>query len=168
MDFLQAKDWQNIPVGATGKSLRDIKQEDFNFSALLDQINISVNYDDKWLMQYFADGDLDAVFIENVRQAMRTAEPGFSFNFFDKEDETLRNACTEVTSTDDSDVCNLGPINIGRVEDIRKIAEVVELATKFLICGTLKAKLPYDKVELTRAKNRRLELGLLGLVAGTP
>ena len=163
MDFLQAKDWQNIPVGATGKSLWDIKQEDFNFSALLDQINISVNYDDKWLIQYFADGDLDAVFIENVHQAMRTAEPGFSFNFFDKEDETLRNACTEVTSADDNDVCNLGSINMGRVENIREMAEIVELATKFLICGTLKAKLPYDKVELTRAKNRRLELGLMGM-----
>ena len=50
-----------------------------------------------------------------------------------------------------------------RIEDIREIAEVVELATKFLICGTLKAKLPYDKVELTRAKNRRLRLGLMGM-----
>ena len=52
---------------------------------------------------------------------------------------------------------------MGRVEDIREMAEVVELATKFLICGTLKAKLPYDKVELTRAKNRRLGLGLTGM-----
>ena len=152
-----------MPMGGTGKSLWDIKQEDFNFPAPLNQTNISVNYDDKWLMQYFVDGDLDAVFIENVHQAMRTAEPGFSFNFFDKEDETLRNACTEVTSADDSDVCNLGSINIGRVEDIREIAEVVELATKFLICRTLKAKLPYDKAELTRAKNRRLGLGLMGM-----
>lgn len=163
MDFLRAKDWQNMPVGATGKSLWDIKQEDFNFPAPLDQTNISVNYDDKWLMQYFADGSLGNVFIENVRQAMRTAEPGFSFNFFDKENETLRNACTEVCSEDDSDVCNLGSINMGRVENIREMAEVVELATKFLICGTLKAKLPYEKVELTRAKNRRLGLGLMGM-----
>mgnify|MGYP001212225990 CR=1 FL=1 len=61
MDFLQAKDWQNMPVGATSKTLWDIKQEDFNFPAPLDQTNISVNYDDKWLMQYFADGDLDSV-----------------------------------------------------------------------------------------------------------
>ena len=88
---------------------------------------------------------------------MPTAEPGFSFNFFDKEDETLRNACTEATSADDSDVCNLGSINMGRIEDIREIAEVVELATKFLIFGTLKAKLPYDKVELTRAKTGALD-----------
>ena len=147
------------PVKACGTSSRktSISQR------LLDQTNISVNYEDKWLMQYFADGDLDSVFIENVHQAMRTAEPGFSFNFFDKENETLRNAFTEVTSADDSDVCNLGSINMSRVKDIREMAEVVELATKFLICGTLKAKLPYDKVELTRAKNRRLGLGLMGM-----
>ena len=47
MDFLRAKDLQNMPVGTTGKSLWDIKQEDFNFPAPLDQTNISVNYDDK-------------------------------------------------------------------------------------------------------------------------
>ena len=94
---------------------------------------------------------------------MQSAEPGFSFNFFDLENETLRNACTEVTSADDSDVCNLDSINMGRIEDIREMAEVVELATKLLICGTLKAKLPYKKVYDTREKNRRLGLGLMGM-----
>jgi ribonucleoside-diphosphate reductase alpha chain len=39
---------------------------------------------------------------------------------------------------------------------------VVNLATKFLLCGTLVAKLPYDKVSKTREKNRRLGLGLMG------
>ena len=84
---------------------------------------------------------------------------GFSFNFFDKENETLRNACTEVTSEDDSDVCNLGSINMGRIDDLKEFADCVELATKFLLCGTLRAKLPYDKIYKTREKNRRLGLG---------
>ena len=64
---------------------------------------------------------------------MRTAEPGFSFNFFDKNDETLRNACTEAISADDSDVCNLGSLNLGRIDNIKEFADVVELATKFLV-----------------------------------
>ena len=105
---------------------------------------------------------LGDVFRTNVRQALRTAEPGFSFNFFDKENETLRNACTEVTSADDS-TCNLGSINLGRVDDLREFTQIVELATKFLICGTLKAKLPYEAVYKTREKNRRLGLGLMGM-----
>ena len=163
MEFLNAKDWQSMKVGNTGQSLWDIKQDDFNFPAPLDMTNISVNYDTDWLLNYYNTGDIGSVFIENVHQAMKTAEPGFSFNFFDKENETLRNACTEVTSADDSDVCNLGSINMGRIEDIHEMAEVVELATKFLLCGTLKAKLPYEKVEMTRAKNRRLGLGLMGI-----
>lgn len=106
--FLKAKNW--------GSRISEIKAEDFNFPAMLDMTNISVNYDDKWL--YSEAGQVtegstflrasQPIFLENVRQAMMTGEPGFSFNFGDKENETLRNACTEVTSEDDSDVCNLG------------------------------------------------------------
>tara|TARA_R110002096_G_scaffold73327_2_gene173953 strand:+ start:1527 stop:3212 length:1686 start_codon:yes stop_codon:yes gene_type:complete len=162
-DFLKAKDWASMPVGSTGKTLWDIKQEDFNFPAPLDMTNISVNYDTDWLLNYYKTGEVGDVFMQNVRQAMESAEPGFSFNFFDKEDETLRNACTEVTSADDSDVCNLGSINMGRITDIDEMSDVVALGTKFLICGTLKAKLPYEKVYDTREKNRRLGLGLMGM-----
>lgn len=104
LDFLKAKDWKSMMVGSTGLSVWDIKQQDFNFAAPLDMTNISVNYDTKWLTDYWRTGDVGEVFRTNVRQALSTAEPGFSFNFFDKEKETLRNACTEVTSEDDSDV----------------------------------------------------------------
>jgi len=162
MDFLKAKDWQNMPVGSTGKSLWDIKQEDFNFPAPLDMTNISVNYDTEWLLQDLKD-QTSGVFLENVRQAMKTGEPGFSFNFFKHENETLRNACTEVTSASDSDVCNLSSINMGRINSVSEMAQIVEVVTKFLICGTLKADLPYDKVYKTREKNRRLGLGLMGM-----
>ena len=161
--FLVAKDWASMPVGSTGKTLWDIKQEDFNFPAPLDMTNVSVNYDTDWLLNYYETGEVGSVFQENIKQAMKTAEPGFSFNFFDKENETLRNACTEVTSADDSDVCNLGSLNFGRIETITELKEVVRLATMFLICGTLKAQLPYDKVYLVRAKNRRLGLGFMGV-----
>ncbi len=161
--FLASKDWKGMQVGNSGFSLWDIKQQDFNFPAPLDMTNISVNYDTEWLTNYWKTGELGDVFLKNVAQAMETAEPGFSFNFFDKEDETLRNACTEVTSADDSDVCNLGSINLGRVDDIEELHAITELATMFLICGTLKAQLPYEKVYAVREKNRRLGLGLMGI-----
>lgn len=163
LKFLAAKDWQSMPVGDTGYTYADVKEQDFNFPAPLDMTNISVNYDTEWLENYKATGDVGDVFRKNVKQALQTAEPGFSFNFYEHEDETLRNACTEVTSADDSDVCNLGSINMGRVESIEEFNRIVELGTKFLLCGTLKAKLPYDKVYETREKNRRLGLGLMGV-----
>jgi ribonucleoside-diphosphate reductase alpha chain len=162
-EFLEAKDWHKMPVGSSGLTLFDIKQQDFNFAAPMDMTNISVNYDTDWLTNYWKTGDVGDVFRKNVEQALRTAEPGFSFNFFDKENETLRNACTEVTSEDDSDVCNLGSINLGRIDDISEFSTIVELATKFLVCGTFKAQLPYDKIKEVREKNRRLGLGLMGL-----
>jgi ribonucleoside-diphosphate reductase alpha chain len=161
--FLAAKDWKNMPVGTTGYSYADVKEQDFNFPAPLDMTNISVNYDTAWLENYNATGDVGDVFRQNVRQALQTAEPGFSFNFYHHENETLRNACTEVTSEDDSDVCNLGSLNMGRIETIEEFERLVELATKFLICGTVKAQLPYPKVDEVRAKNRRLGLGIMGV-----
>ena len=148
--FLTAKNWSHI--------VREQKAVDFNFPAPLDMTNISVNYDDAWGFD-----PNNPVFLQNVRQAMETGEPGFSFNFGTKQNETLRNACTEVTSEDDSDVCNLGSINIGNVGSLDEFKDVINLASKFLVCGTLRAELPYDKVYKVREKNRRLGLGLMGI-----
>lgn len=148
--FLNAKNWTPEQKAA--------KEKDFNSPAPLDMTNISVNYDDAWGFD-----PNNPVFLQNVRQAMETGEPGFSFNFGDKQNETLRNACTEVTSEDDSDVCNLGSINIGNVSSLEEFKDVVHLASKFLVCGTLRADLPYEKVYAVREKNRRLGLGLMGI-----
>ena len=161
--FLMSKNWYDMPIGKTEHSIGQIKEQDFNFPAPLDMTNISVNYDTEWLLNYYETGDVGDAFRTNVSQSLRTGEPGFSFNFFDKENETLRNACTEVTSEDDSDVCNLGSINMGRIDNLSEFSNVVELATKFLLCGTLRAKLPYQKVYDVREKNRRLGLGLMGI-----
>lgn len=160
--FLVAKDWHEQEV-VPGLTLWDVKQKNFNFPAPLDMTNISVNYDTNWLETYQRTGQVGDVFRRNVKQALSSAEPGFSFNFYEKENETLRNACTEVTSEDDSDVCNLGSINMGRIDSLREFQDVVELATKFLFCGTFKAQLPYAKVYEVREKNRRLGLGLMGI-----
>ncbi len=149
-DFLKAKNWT--------PQIRNIKTEDFNFPAPLDMTNISVNYDDAWGFD-----PNNPVFLENCKQALKTGEPGFSFNFGDKQNETLRNACTEVTSEDDSDVCNLGSVNISNIISLEEFKSVITLATKFLVCGTLRADLPYEKVYKVREKNRRLGLGLMGI-----
>ena len=151
-EFLVAKNWSD--------RIRELKTQDFNFPAPLDMTNISVNYDDASLV-----GGLqtNAIFLENCKQAMMTGEPGFSFNFGSKQNETLRNACTEVTSEDDSDVCNLGSINLGNIQSLEDFKSVVQLASKFLVCGTLRADLPYEKVYKVREKNRRLGLGLMGI-----
>lgn len=161
--FLKAKDWHNQKVGGTDKTVWDLKTADFNYKADLDMTNISVNYDTEWLLNYYKTGEVGDVFLTNVEQALKTGEPGFSFNFFDKENETLRNACTEVTSSDDSDVCNLGSLNLARIESLSELKDVTELATKFLLCGTLQADVPYAKVAKVREKNRRLGLGIMGV-----
>lgn len=162
-EFLETKNWDRTVVPGTKLSLADVKRIDYNWPAPLDGTNVSVNYDTDWLMNLIKTGDPGEVFRRNVEQALTTGEPGFSFNFFDKENETLRNACTEVSSCDDSDVCNLGSINLSRIGSIGHFSDVVALSTKFLLCGTLRADLPYAKIAEVREKNRRLGLGLMGI-----
>lgn len=163
LEFIHSKDWNNMKVSGTDFSIGDLKEKDFNFPAPLDMTNISTNYDTEWLEHYKKTGDFGSVFLDNVRQALKTSEPGFSFNFYEKENETLRNACTEVTSEDDSDVCNLGSINMAEINSIEELKEVIDLSIKFLMCGTLVADLPYQKIYDVREKNRRLGLGLMGI-----
>lgn len=190
-EFLHCKDWASMPIAGSydesGKQLTiaELKEKDFNYPAPLDMTNISLNYDNKFLEEiydmsfddlleiYKKEGKtgifnlpiirVPITFLENCRQALKTGEPGFSFNFFEKVLETLRNACTEVTSEDDSDVCNLASVNISRIYTKERFQRVVYLVGKFLLCGTMVAELPYKKVYEIREKNRRLGMGLMGV-----
>lgn len=162
-EFIHSKNWYDMKVAKTDLTIGDLKENDFNFPAPLDMTNISVNYNTSWLCKYKETGKVGDVFMSNVKQALKTSEPGFSFNFYEKEKETLRNACTEITSEDDSDVCNLGSINLANIGSLEEFKEIVDLSTKFLLCGTLIAHLPYEKVYKVREKNRRLGLGLMGI-----
>jgi len=143
-----------------------MKEKDFNFPAPLDSTNISIILDDGFF-EAFEDEEHEMhswaseIYWKTVKRMCKTGEPGFSINY--GSDEHLRNACTEVSSADDSDVCNLGSINFGKVESISELLGIVEDATAFLLCGSLYSTVPYDKVKLIRGKNRRLGLGIMGL-----
>lgn len=159
MELIHAKDWDAMLIPGTDITMGDAKRADFNFACPLDMMNVSLNYDNAW-----RDGDrLNETFMANVGMALRNGEPGFSFNFDGKEDETGRNACTEVTSADDCDVCNLGSLNFSRIESVAELRDIIRLATMFLICGTLEAEMPFQRIADTRAKNRRLGLGIMGV-----
>jgi ribonucleoside-diphosphate reductase alpha chain len=94
---------------------------------------------------------------------LTTAEPGFSIDLGENKNETLRNACTEVTSKDDSDICNLGSINLSCISSLEDMANTVQCATSFLLAGTVYSDVPFAKVDQIRTKNRRLGLGLMGI-----
>lgn len=71
--------------------------------------------------------------------------------------------CSEITSEDDSDVCNLGSINLARVGSIEEMRELVELGTLFLLAGTEYSHFPTEKSKEVKNKNRRLGLGIMGI-----
>ncbi len=160
MRFIHIKNWSSEVCA--------LKEKDFNFPATLDGTNISVLLDDEFFKAYNNEkhrlyAHAQSVYWSTVRQMLKTAEPGFSIDCGPNKGETLRNACTEVTSSDDSDICNLGSINMARIESLEEMGKAVELGTAFLLAGTVYSDVPYAKVDQVRTKNRRLGLGLMGL-----
>jgi ribonucleoside-diphosphate reductase alpha chain len=176
-EFIRAKDWS--------PEVRAMKEADFTFPADLDMTNISVSLDDQFF-ELMETGTLDEQgwFLTNgysapdgaawsdwarrvydlvVSKMLTTAEPGFSVDVGDNAGEVLRNACTEITSADDSDICNIGSINMARFDDIVDFGEAVADMTLLLLAGTVYSHLPHEEVYATREKNRRLGLGLMGV-----
>lgn len=167
-DFISAKDWTD--------DVRALKERDFTFPADLDMTNISVILDRGFFEAYdgrtirsgcapdgrsWQDWAQD-VYWRTVEHMLTTAEPGFSVNY-ENANESLRNACTEITSEDDSDICNLGSLNLARFDSLEEFEKAVEYATLYLLAGTVYSDLPHDEVHATREKNRRLGLGIMGV-----
>ena len=156
MKFIRMKDW--IP------EVRAMKAKDFNFPATMDGTNISVGLDDEFFKQFTKEkSSAELIYWATVARMLETGEPGFSVNLGKWANEILRNACTELTSEDDSDVCNLGSNNLARITSLEEMKGVVECATAFLLAGTVYSDVPFAKVDQIRTKNRRLGLGMMGI-----
>lgn len=158
--FMAVKDWP--------EHVRQRKEIDFNSSAPLDGTNISVILDDEFFSAYSDPSHpknflAQDVYWTAVRSMLRTGEPGFSVDIGDNNGENLRNACTEVTSSDDCDMCNLSSLNLAKYDNYDEFAEDINTVTAFLLCGTLYSKLPIEQMYRVREKNRRLGLGLMGI-----
>jgi ribonucleoside-diphosphate reductase alpha chain len=159
-EFMALKDWPEHLVEA--------KEKDFSAYAPMDMTNISIILDDDFFEAYnyvdHVDHDLaHLVYWTAIEKGLSTGEPGFSIDIEENAGEHLRNACTEVTSADDNDICNLGSINMAQVDTLDEFNDLVSLGTAFLLCGTLYSVVPYEGVAETRTKNRRLGLGLMGI-----
>lgn len=158
--FIHAKNW--IP------EVRELKEKNYSFPADLDQTNISIQLDDAFFAaignpKHRLHPQAVGVYWAVVRQMLTTAEPGFSVDVGGNTGETLRNACTEVTSSDSDDICNLGSLNLGAIETLEEFVQLVDAATLFLLAGSVYSDVPYTDVDKIRTKNRRLGLGLMGV-----
>lgn len=158
-DFITMKNWS--------EDVKKLKEKDFNFPAPMDGTNISVILDKAFFIAYAESFDplhdhAQKVYDLVCRQMVTTAEPGFSIDYNNPR-ESLRNACCELTSEDDSDICNIGSLNIAAFSDVNEFGTAVRDATAFLLAGTAYSDVPYKKVDLIRTKNRRLGLGIMGI-----
>jgi ribonucleoside-diphosphate reductase alpha chain len=159
-DFINIKNWS--------PEVRALKEKDFNFPATMDGTNVSVRLDGEFFKAYNDNEHpkhllAQKVYWTTVKQMLKTGEPGFSVDTGENEGETLRNACTEVSSHTDSDICNLLSLNMARIQTLQEMETCVRVGTALLVAGTRYSHVPYDKVAQVREQNRRLGLGLMGI-----
>jgi ribonucleoside-diphosphate reductase alpha chain len=157
--FITAKNWS--------QEVRKLKEKDYDFPATLDMTNISVILDKEFFSAYDDSNHPKHqlaydVYWKVIERMLKTGEPGFSVDYNNKE-ESLRNACTEIVSDTDSDVCCLGSPNLSRITSLGELKEVTELGQIFLLAGTEYSDVPYPKVKEIREKYRRTGLGLMGI-----
>jgi ribonucleoside-diphosphate reductase alpha chain len=134
----------------------------------MDRTNISVTLDDAFFDAYndgsnSKHGWARRVYSETVKHMVSKGEPGFTIDVGSHSGEVLRNACTEITSADDSDVCNLGHLVLPRFGSLSEWREAIKVMTMFLTAGSMYSDMPYEKVGEVRTKNRRLGLGIIGV-----
>jgi ribonucleoside-diphosphate reductase alpha chain len=158
--FIRIKNWP--------AEIHALKEKDHSFPAILDCTNIGVQLDDEFFAAYHDDEHnqyalAHSVYWATIEQMLKTGEPGFSVDCGKNINETLRNACCELSSKDTDDICNLGSINLARVEDLEEFKYIIDFATAFLLAGTVYSDVPYSDVDRVRSKNRRLGLGLMGI-----
>ena len=155
-EFIHAKDWSTFT--------RALKEKDFNHAAILDQTNISIALDDAFFKAIEA-GDKRAfdVYHTAVKRMLRTSEPGFTVDIGKNAGQVLRNPCGEVTSNEDYDTCNLGHINLARVENLDELEELTVLQVEMLMRGTEVGIMPHQDFTDVRKRNRRIGAGFMGL-----
>jgi len=135
------------------------REKDYLYSTPLDMTNISIRLDDAFFTALDA-GDVYATSVFNsvLDNMLEHSEPGFLVNTGKYSSDILTNACSEYRTNNDREICNLGSINMARIETLEEFKRVVALATMFLIRGRERQELPFEG-----AVKDRVGLGLMGV-----
>lgn len=158
-EFIKIKNWS--------PEVRALKENDFDFPATCDMTNVSVILDKDFFDAYENEDNpqhlhAKKIYWDTIHRMLKTGEPGFSVNYSNKR-ESLRNACTEIVSDRDSDVCSLASINLAKIENIEELEKISELGVIFLLAGTEYSDVPFSKVKEVREEYRRIGLGMMGI-----
>jgi hypothetical protein len=133
--FLAAKDWEALPAGREGKTMADLAREAPGVAAPFERTHTVVAFDTPWLIGSMGSGTAGDVFRAALERGMRTGRVGLSINAFEGENEPVRGPQGGLVGGIDSETLLSGAINLSRIDNLGELADVVQLATRFLLCA---------------------------------
>ena len=155
-EFILLKDWPSWLLAR--------KEFDINTIAPCDMTNMSVS-----LNQEFFDAFENILHHKHeiarnvyscvVASMCTHGEPGFQI---DLDNQTLRNACTEIISADDGDACILGHANLASL-NFNELELVAAMQSLFLLLCTEYTDQPTSSIRDVQRRNRRLGAGIMGI-----
>lgn len=156
--FIEVKDWDH--------DIKDMKSKRYDYPAPLDQTNLSVFIDNSYIERLNAkDPYVEKLHYKICSYMARTGEPAFiNLSRMQQDDPGAQcvNPCGEATMWDGG-ACVLGSIVLPRIRDLAHMEEVVRLATRFLINGSVRGYYPTERVSKVAKETRRIGLGMMGI-----
>jgi len=132
------------------------------FSQVIKTVRLDINVGNEYLPYRESEIRIKEVKELNHKEDVYCCDVKVEEHSFMAEGVIISN-CTEVTSEDDSDKCNLGTLWINRFDNKEEFAQGTKDATLFLLCGGLYSHVPTDKIREIGSKNNRIGLGLGGI-----
>lgn len=131
------------------------------FKQTIPTLRIQIDVSDDW--KPYRESEIRVVDVEELdyKEDVYCCDVGVEEHSFMAEGVIISN-CTEVTSEDDSDKCNLGTVWLNRIVSRDELAHVTSLATRFLLCGGLYSHVPTEGIREVGLRNNRIGLGLGG------
>jgi ribonucleoside-diphosphate reductase alpha chain len=125
-------------------------------------VRIKIDLPDSW--KPYRESEIRVVEVEKLdyRRDVYCCDVGVPEHSFMAEGVIISN-CTEVTSEDDSDKCNLGTVWMNHCDSEEQFERVCHVATAFLLCGGLYSHVPTEEIRQVGLKNNRIGLGLGGM-----
>jgi ribonucleoside-diphosphate reductase alpha chain len=156
-DWVTAKNWN--------EDYTRMKSISVDYPAPFDIHNLSIRYDPEFLEAYHNEQHKDhkhakAVFDQHMYTQFSTGDPNIMYT---KDDQIYTNACSEVISNEQNEVCILGSINLANITDTKELAEVTALAAKFMLVTKWVNLYPYEAMAEVGTRTMRIGLGIMGM-----
>ena len=132
------------------------------FKELIPTLRVKVTLPDTYIP--YRESEIIVTDVEKLdhKEDVYCCDVGVEEHSFMAEGVIISN-CTEVTSEDDSDKCNLGTSWLNHCNTVDEFTDSLKHGTQFLLCGGIYSHVPTERIREIGQQNNRIGFGIGGI-----